>query len=154
MTEEPETATAFHRRCYPLGGPDWLEKFQQEAQLLLDKAPGAMRNAKWSVIEQFDNAPAKTRTADGVEAGYVMTIHGGKVAVRPGVRPDDKAPVRITLDWTAACELAGLPSGPELRAATARHVKAGRIRSKGDLATAPISFPDLHDRMVSWTQRP
>jgi hypothetical protein len=134
-----------------LGSAAWIERFQIEAQTLLDLNRQLPLDFRWTVCEIFTGAPGDDQPGGGLEAGYLLIVTGRTVAVRRGTSAEAEADVRIEIDWNAAYAMALLHHGPEFDAIASSTKTNKKIHLIGDLRNSPFSFFALHDKMVRYT---
>jgi hypothetical protein len=146
--ERGEASTAERHR---LGSAAWIERFQIEAQALLDLNHQLPLDFRWTVSEIFIGAPEDDQPGEGLEAGYLLIVTGRTVAVRRGASAEAEADVRIEVDWGAAYAMALLHHGPEFNAIASSTKINKKNRLIGDLRNSPFSFLALHDKMVRYT---
>jgi hypothetical protein len=146
-----ECSEAWTVEQHRLGSAAWIERFQTEAQTLLDLNHQLPPDFRWTVSEIFTGAPGDDQPGGGLEAGYLLIVTGRTVAVRRGASAEAEADVRIEVDWSAAYAMALLRHGPEFNAVASSTKANKKIHLIGVLRNSPFSFPALHDKMVDYT---
>lgn len=132
--------------------PAWFEMLEEQAQAAVDKAGAVGRDAAFSLLERYHDAPADQHPSDDLMPGFRLDIGGGKARIRPGAGKDETADLVLDITWEGANRIAGQKSGPALDALMVSLIEAGTFTVQGDMDALPADMMSFHDEVWVRTQ--